>query len=80
MLAIMNNIRTLHTLVDLHNIGVRRGYFEQTHNKIKRVNIVLDEFSAYAAYTVAAIVGCGVEQYVTFLTYRKGKYFKMSLI
>jgi len=47
---------------------------------LKQMYLVMDEFSGYAMFTVAALVGFGFDRITTVLCYHRGKYsqFKLS--
>ena len=55
-------------------------YLSLTDNtSIKRMYLVLDEFSGYAMFTIAAIIGLGFDKFTTVLTYHKGSYSSFDL-
>jgi len=59
----------------LHQFSLINTYVEgENKTSIKKMYIVLDEFSAYAAYLAVAAIAYGVELIV--LQYRGGKYVK----
>jgi hypothetical protein len=45
---------------------------------LKEIFFVLDEFSAYAAYTATCIIGYGLADVATMLAFRQGVYTPMK--
>lgn len=75
-LSLIHNIAGLRS--DVSNFGGRSGG-GGGRQALGQLFIVLDEFSAYSAYTVAALVGSGLDHKACFLTYHRGVYSKMEL-
>ena len=62
----------------LHELSVIDPYtLKKDKDYIAKVYFVLDEFSAYAAYTAVAILGYGIEDVASVLAYRRGVYTPM---
>jgi hypothetical protein len=46
---------------------------------LKRMYLVMDEFSGYSMFTIAALVGLGFDKFTTVLTYHRGSYSSFDL-
>ena len=64
--------KILHELSILDTLSTR-----ENKRYIHKVYFVLDEFSAYAAYTAVSILGYGLEPVASVLAYRRGVYTPM---
>lgn len=63
----------------VHQLHIVDPYCTTTgRNTIKEIFFVLDEFSAYAAYTAVCILGYGIQDVATVLAYRRGAYIRMK--
>ena len=65
--------RILHELNLIDPFTIRRKI-----DRIKTIYFVLDEFSAYAAYTATAIIGYGLTDVASVLAYRQGVFTPMK--
>lgn len=46
---------------------------------LKRMYLVMDEFSGYSMFTIAALIGLGFDNFTTVLTYHQGSYSSFDL-
>ena len=63
----------------LHQFAIIDPYSRAVNeNHLRELYFVLDEFSAYAGYTAAAILGYGIKDVSYVLAYRRGVYTPMK--
>ena len=57
-----------------------KEYLQFTDNTlVNRMYLVMDEFSGYSMFTIAALVGLGFDKFTTVLTYHNGSYSSFDL-